>query len=125
MENFVLHAVVVTIMLAVDTTRSDNGLPTLKQNRPLMDAACEHAYYMARTGDFSHGDVQGRAAKAGYKGLVWENIAYGGDPVDSWLDSPAHLQNILANAKDIGVACAVDKNGKHYYVLVIGRPTDG
>jgi len=39
-----------------------------------------------------------------------------------WMDSPRHKRNILGGFSQIGVGCAIDEDGKHYWCVTFGLP---
>lgn len=98
--------------------RVDNGLPPLKKNDDLFDAARFHAWDMCKVGYFSHASrdtndnktckANERMAKF-YKGNSYrENIGAGyenpKDANNKWINSPPHYQTMLAeNVREIGV----------------------
>lgn len=120
MENFVLAAVVFAMLSGVNQMRTQNQRLPVYERAELMEAAQGHAEYMAKTGDFAHGDVQARVRGYGYPHGAYENIAMGGNPIKTWVASGPHFSNMLANGVHIGVGAAQAANGQTYYVLLIG-----
>lgn len=115
--------------------RARAGLPRLRSDARLMQAARLHAEQMARAGRLDHTLPRGRyprpedrLAAVGYRWQAWaENIAFGDtDPssvVNGWMRSPGHRANILNSAlTEIGVASAVGSRGRSYHVQIFGRP---
>jgi uncharacterized protein YkwD len=39
-----------------------------------------------------------------------------------WMESPHHKRNILGSYSQIGVACAIDVDGKRYWCVTFGLP---
>jgi hypothetical protein len=116
--------------------RKESRLAEHKLSAVLTAAAQDHAWYMARQHDknqedFNHRGGNGspgqRAARAGYYGLVMENIARGYPSVDktftAWLDSGDHRAAILAaNTSDAGFGYARARDGTTYWVGLYGAP---
>jgi len=124
-----------TIVQLTNAERSNAGLPALRANSQLMEAAQLHADQMARLGRLEHVLSGGqyprpedRLAAAGYRWSAYaENIAMGQSSaaaaMDSWMHSSGHRANILkTNVTEIGVGFARDSAGRPYYVQVFGRP---
>jgi uncharacterized protein YkwD len=125
----------------INSYRVSNGLKALTVDSRLVAAATYQADYMARTGDYSHVDLDGRTVgdrldAAGYPfSFVGENIhlydptiqrTEGIDRIypesqlveyffDGWQVSPPHNENMLApQVKNIGIAFAEDSAGRIY-----------
>jgi uncharacterized protein YkwD len=124
-----------TIVQLTNAERSNAGLPALRANSQLMEAAQLHADQMARLGRLEHVLSGGqyprpedRLAAAGYRWSAYaENIAMGQSSaaaaMDSWMHSSGHRANILkTNVTEMGVGVARDSAGRPYYVQVFGRP---
>ena len=124
-----------TIVQLTNAERSNAGLPALRANSQLMEAAQLHADQMARLGRLEHVLSGGRyprpedrLAAAGYQWSAYaENIAMGQSTaaaaMDSWMHSSGHRANLLkTNVTEIGVGFARDSAGRPYYVQVFGRP---
>jgi uncharacterized protein YkwD len=115
--------------------RTENHLPPLSANAALMQAAQLHSQDMARLDQMQH-DLPGvplasltdRAAFVHYSyQLLGENIAYNqADPaslVASWMQSPAHRENMLnPSFTDIGVGLSWNRRGEPFYTMVLGQP---
>lgn len=100
--------------------RRRKGLPRLRENRRLINAAGAHSRSMVRKRYFSHFepggvDLKARLTRSRYlparTWVVGENIAYRrGSPATvfrAWLDSPPHLANIVQGRfREIGVGIA-------------------
>lgn len=124
-----------TIVQLTNAERSNAGLPALRANSRLNEAAQLHADQMARSGRLAH-ELSGapyprpedRLAAAGYRWSAYaENIAMGQSTaaaaMDSWMHSSGHRANILSTSvTEIGVGFARDSAGRPYYVQVFGRP---
>ena len=124
-----------TITQLTNVERAHSGLPALRTNGQLMQAAQLHADQMARLGCLEHVLSGGRyprpedrLAAAGYQWSAYaENIAMGQSTaaaaMDSWMHSSGHRANILKTTiTEIGVGLARDSAGRPYYVQVFGRP---
>lgn len=105
----------------VNEQRAANGLPPMKYNADLTNAARYHAadmkqddYFNHQTQDRSNGTLvrvcnwsdRLKRYYTVYNGLA-ENIAYGYDSPESvmagWMNSSGHRANILGNYREIGV----------------------
>ena len=115
--------------------RTRAGLPALRTNGRLMEAAQIQAEQMARARrvdhvirSAAHATAQDRLAAAGYTWAAYgENVASGAPDaaraVKGWMASPGHRANILnASYHELGTGYAVDTTGRPYYVEVFGRP---
>ncbi|MEW4455917.1 CAP domain-containing protein [Bremerella sp. JC817] len=95
----------------------------------LTKAAQDHAWYMARTGQFSHsvnGGFVARARRHSYPGSPYgEIILYGSsnisDCFNGWLNSPGHRAILLSGAREVGYGYAISRNGTAYWVGVFGN----
>jgi uncharacterized protein YkwD len=125
--------------------RAKVGLPPLKENPLLDQAAAAHAQAMA-DGDFlAHDDPRtkttpaDRVTKTGYHWtVVAENIEAGperpAEAVSGWMRSPGHRANILSpQAREIGVGYVFEVQDvypqpttpyHHYWVQVFGTDSD-
>ncbi|MBI1914350.1 MAG: hypothetical protein HYS12_06375 [Planctomycetes bacterium] len=137
------------IISRTDAYRASNGLSQLTLDSRLTAAAQYQADYMARTGDYSHVDLDGRTLPdrvqaAGYSfSWVGENIHlydpaigrtlgidryYSLDQLadyyfDGWQVSPEHNANLLSpHAINVGVAISRAASGQLYAVMVLGHP---
>lgn len=124
-----------TVVQLTNAERSKAGLPALRSNARLTEAAQLHADQMARAGRLDHvlsgGQYprpQDRLAAAGYEWSAYaENIAMGQPSaaavVDGWMHSSGHRNNILSTSTtEIGVGYARDSAGRPYWVQVFGKP---
>ena len=117
---------------ALNQERARFGLPPLRQNRMVSQAAATHACDMQRNGFFGHQGSDGTTAFERVKRLgtspcrVAENVAFGYANaqivVQGWMDSPGHRRNMLqADVSEFGVGVA-EAPGGPYAVLVFYRP---
>lgn len=122
------HPTLVSMMEENNRLRASVGLPPQKISPELTKAAQDHAWFMARTGSFSHfsnGGPDGRAARHGFHGLVAENIAMGQPTVrsafHSWRASGGHWSNIISNHRLAGFGYGLSPHGERYWVAVYGN----
>ena len=98
----------------VNQERANAGVPALRYDPALAQAALAHAADMVAQNYFDHTSLDGRdfsarAKAAGYQGFpTGENIARGQanaqEVMNSWMTSAGHRKNILsANSNEIGV----------------------
>jgi hypothetical protein len=92
------------LLQSANRERQAQGLPALKWNSALADAARQHALLMARQNTLSHQlpgepDLAARAGRAGARfSAVDENIAVGPSAEEihkGWMNSPPHRANLL------------------------------
>jgi uncharacterized protein YkwD len=115
--------------------RAKNGLPALRSNAQLMEAARLHAAQMASYQRLEHTisgaqypTMQSRLAAAGYEfARAAENIAWNQRSaqaaVNTWMNSSGHRTNILNPAlTEIGAAMARSSKGEPYWIQVFGTP---
>lgn len=115
----------------VNQQRAAVGLPPLRVDPLLVQAARNHSINMARQNQGSHvldGKGPGqRLNEVGYRGRFWgENIAWGArtpqQAMTLWMQSPPHRANILNQYYDeIGVGVAFSARGIPYWTQVFGR----
>ena len=119
--------------------RADESLPALKPNATLMAVAQQHAENMARQEKAAHvldGKAdKDRAKKAGYPGVVGENVSRSqrvgaeeaaANAVAGWMKSPGHRANILQKTyTEIGTGMAKSQSGRWYLCQLFGLPTAG
>ncbi|TWT34245.1 CAP domain-containing protein [Blastopirellula retiformator] len=109
--------------------RAQYGLPAQKMNPELTKAAQDHAWYMAKTGQFSHsvnGGFVARTRRHNYAGSPsGEIILWNAKSIPScfqgWLNSPGHRAILLSGAREVGYGYAVARNGSTYWVGVFGN----
>jgi uncharacterized protein YkwD len=105
---------------AINRERAANGLPPLKWDDALANAARQHAELMAEQKSLSHGflgelSLPSRATRAGAR-FSWlsENVAAGPNAEnisEQWMQSPNHRANLLDADMDTIGAGAVERNG--------------
>ncbi len=105
---------------AINRERAANGLPPLKWDEALANAARQHAEAMAAQRSISHGfagelSLPSRATRAGAR-FSWlsENVAAGPNAEyisEQWMESPNHRANLLDADMDTIGAGAVERNG--------------
>ena len=105
---------------AINRERAVNGLPPLKWDEALANAARQHAEAMAAQRSISHGfagelSLPSRATRAGAR-FSWlsENVAAGpsaGNISEQWMESPNHRANLLDADMDTIGAGTAERNG--------------
>ena len=110
--------------------RAQRGLPVLRWDAALTQAAMLHARRMADNGHISHQfpgepELSARAAQAGAKfSKVAENVAEAPTAVmihDAWMHSEGHRENLLDGAVDsVGIA-VVSRGGELFAVQDFDR----
>lgn len=110
---------------ALNHERQAQGLPALRWNAALADAARRHAQLMVDHQSISHQfsgepSLPARCTKAGVSFLALaENVAEApsaGEIHTMWMHSPGHRANILdANMDSVGIA-VLESNGESYAV---------
>jgi uncharacterized protein YkwD len=105
---------------AINRERAANGLPPLKWDDALANAARQHAELMAEQKSLSHGflgelSLPSRATRAGaHFSWLSENVAAGPSAEnisEQWMQSPNHRANMLDADMDTIGAGAVEHNG--------------
>jgi uncharacterized protein YkwD len=96
------------VIARTNAARARSGLPPLAADGQLMNGARNHARWMARNRNLSHGSG------------VTENIGMGqisaSEAVSSWMNSSGHRANILGGGHTrIGVAMAHSADGTAYW----------
>jgi hypothetical protein len=113
------------LFTATNQARADQGLPPLKWDGTLAQAAQAHAVLMVQNSELSHHysgepDLAQRAAQAGaHFQTIAENIAMGPSPEviqKEWMKSPQHRANILDPTLN-AVGIAVIKYGSYWYAV--------
>ena len=127
------------VVKLTNNERAKAGLPPLKLNNKLVNAAQDHSSDMAQDDFFSHTGADGssigdRVKGSGYQySRTGENIAAGQPTpeavVRGWMNSPGHRANILnPNYTEIGVGYEYLENDtgsvnyNHYWTQVFGTP---
>lgn len=105
---------------AINRERAANGLPPLKWDDALANAARQHAELMAEQGSLSHGfqgelSLPSRATRAGAR-FSWlsENVAQGPTAENisaQWMQSSNHRANLLDADMDTIGAGVAERNG--------------
>jgi uncharacterized protein YkwD len=120
------------LLAAHNRERKKEGRPPLSLSAKLTAAALVHAKDMAVHQKQDHTGSDGskavdRIKRQGYVYLrVGENIAWGQHSVDeamsTWMQSPPHRENILAEFTEMGGARAEDADGEPYWCVDFGIP---
>jgi uncharacterized protein YkwD len=105
---------------AINRERAAYGLPPLKWDEALANAARQHAEVMAAQRSLSHGfsgelSLPSRATRAGAR-FSWlsENVAAGPNTEnisEQWMESPNHRANLLDADMDTIGAGVAERNG--------------
>jgi uncharacterized protein YkwD len=121
------HPTIVNMCETNNRLRAEVGLPPQELCLELTRAAQDHAWFMARTGSFSHHSnlgPSGRAAKFGFRAPIRENIAMGQRGIrsafTSWRHSGGHWANITSRTTHCGFGFARGPGGTCYWVAVYG-----
>jgi uncharacterized protein YkwD len=93
----------ISLLRAVNATRTAHGLRPLSVDSTLTRAARAHSLEMLRGGYFAHGDFHGRMVAFHVRGpFAGENLAWGNGSfaspstvISEWLRSPEHRANLL------------------------------
>ena len=123
------------IVRYTNDARARNGLPALRANTRLMEAARIHAQQMASAQRLDHTissarypTMQSRLEAAGYvyanaaENIAW-NQSNAQSAVTTWMNSSGHRANILdPQLTEIGTAMARSSKGEPYWIQVFGRP---
>jgi uncharacterized protein YkwD len=115
--SFAAHRTTASLSLlqAVNAARKAYGLPALRLDPRLTEAAQAHTSDMLHRDYFAHGNFPGRMAAYHVSGsTAGENLAWGSGPygqagevVQEWLASPEHRANLLrAGFSRIGIGLA-------------------
>ena len=128
-------AIAAEVIRLTNEARARNGLPALRTNAKLMEAARLHAEQMAaaQRGDHTisgarYPTMQSRLEAVGYAYLqVAENVAWNQPSpqsvLTSWMSSSGHRANILeTGVTEMGAAMARSSRGEPYWIQVFGRP---
>jgi uncharacterized protein YkwD len=124
--------IAVALLAGHNREREKAGHGLLKLSEKLTQAAAIHAKDMAEHETLDHtgsdkSTVSERAKRKGYPYiLVGENIAEGQKTVDevmeTWMESPSHRENIMADFTEMGAARAKDRIGVYYWCVTFGTP---
>ena len=125
-------ATVDSLLAAHNRERKQEKLGELKLSPKLCEAAAIHARDMAKHQKLDHTGSDGstvvdRVKRVGYIYVrAGENIARGQRTVDqvmdTWMKSPGHRANILANFTEMGAARVEDSEGINYWCVDFGIP---
>jgi uncharacterized protein YkwD len=122
------HPTLIKMLEENNRLRASVGLSPQTLSPDLTKAAQDHAWFMARTGSFSHfsnGGPDGRAARHGFGGLVAENIAMGQPTINSvfqsWRASGGHWSNIISSNRLAGFGYGISPSGEKYWVAMYGN----
>ena len=120
------------LLEAHNSEREKEHLGALKLSPKLCEAARIHAADMAKHEKLDHtgsdgSSVADRVKRVGYLYVrVGENIAMGQKSVDevmsTWMNSPGHRANILANYTEMGASRVEDSEGTNYWCVDFGIP---
>ena len=123
------------IVRYTNEARAREGLPALRLNTRLLEAARIHARQMAERQRLEHDiadarypDMQSRLAAVEYLySRAAENIAWNTPTAQSvvsgWMNSPGHRTNMLdSRLTEIGAAMARSSKGEPYWIQVFGTP---
>lgn len=113
----------------INQLRAGAGLPALRRDARLEQAAQLHACFLAQTGEMSHRGQGGsnsmaRARASGFPArLVAENLAFGyrdaARVVNLWYGSPGHHRNMMhPRVSQYGVGVAEGPRGPMWVLLV-------
>jgi uncharacterized protein YkwD len=111
-----------SVLCVINEQRGAAGIPPVRSNPKLVQAAAKHSSDMVQYGFFSHtspggGSFIDRISATGYmrgarSWLVGENLVWGtsrlstpASMVDAWMDSPPHRANLLRGRfREIGLS---------------------
>jgi uncharacterized protein YkwD len=123
------------IVASTNDARARNGLPALRTNSRLMEAARIHAEQMAAYQRAQHTisgaqypTMQSRLEAVGYNySTAAENVAWNQSSaqsaVNTWMNSSGHRANILDRGlTEMGAAMARSSRGEPYWIQVFGTP---
>jgi len=120
------------LLAAHNRERKKEGRRPLTLSAKLCEAAAVHAKDMAlhQMQDHTGSDGSTIADRVKRKGYVYvrigENIAWGQHTVDevmnTWMTSPPHRENLLADFTEMGAARADDADGEPYWCVDFGVP---
>ncbi len=121
------------VLELTNAERARAGLPALRWNAQLAQAAQVHSADQARRNTLTHygpnGESPGdRIAATGYQYRSWaENAAMGyrsaESVMDGWMNSSGHRANILrSSVTEIGLGLAYSSSGRPYWTQVFAAP---
>jgi uncharacterized protein YkwD len=124
--------IVAGLVAAHNVERKKEGHGPLKLSAKLLQAAVVHAKDMAEHHKLDHtgtdkSTASERVKRTGYNYiLVGENIADGqhtvAEVMETWMNSPGHRENILADFTEMGAARVEDDEGVYYWCVDFGSP---
>ncbi len=129
-DNFLhKHPTLIKMWRHSNEVRARYQLPPQQISPELTKAAQDHAWFMARTGQFSHhsnGGFVARARRHGYTGFPSGEIIQSGasgiaGAFQAWLNSPGHRAILLGGAREVGYGYAIGRDGNAYWVGVYGN----
>jgi uncharacterized protein YkwD len=113
----------------ISQIRSANGLPQMRADRQLEQAARRQAGYMAQARRMAHDtgrgrDFASRMRRDDVRPTAAENIAHGRMPMPQvfsmWMNSEGHRRNMLnPDYGRFGLAYAEGEGGRRYWALVM------
>lgn len=117
------------MLAALNSYRRANGLPPIRLDQAVANAARSHASAMAAANSLSHdlgGDLRSRLARFGIgRTASVENVAWGVNTVPQamalWQGSSLHNQNLLApDASRMGLGTAAGPTGLYWALIIVG-----
>jgi uncharacterized protein YkwD len=121
----------------INGLRKKRGLPALKADARLRQAAQTHSVWMANRGKLSHragigGGLGAKVRRVKYPaGRAWENIAAGQKSleraIESWMKSSGHRKNMMSrSAVHVGIAAAHNPKVRYgtFWTLILAAPDD-
>lgn len=114
-----------SLLVAANRERASRGIPQLRFDPVLAEAARFHAQQMASRADISHQfpgepDLSRRGAAVGVRfSLISENVAEAPSPSmihELWMHSKGHRENLLDPAVNVIGISVVARNGQFYAV---------
>jgi uncharacterized protein YkwD len=119
----------------INTLRKKRGLPPLKADARLRQAAQTHSVWMATRSKLTHragfgGGLGAKVRRVNYpSSRAWENIAAGQKSLEqaiaSWMKSSGHRKNMLSrSAVHLGLAAAHNPKVRYgtYWTLILAEP---
>lgn len=111
------------VLSIVNSDRAAHGLPAMRMDAKLCEAAYERALEIKRS--FSHTRLDGSRFSTICEGAYAENIARGqrsaARVMAAWMSSPGHRKNILNPRYDAIGICALEQGGVMHWVQLFGR----
>ncbi len=108
-SDFALHRAERNVVDKTNAQRARFGLAPLRISKRLVNQARRHAQWMAKSGNFQHGNDG-----------VAENIAWGqsgsSEAVGDWMNSSGHRANILGGYTHMAASWARGSDGRLYWV---------